>query len=48
MKAILVCPRDPRHRLSADAEPRSYYCYACAEHYTHEQLAELTIGEATP
>ena len=32
-KGEIVCPYNPSHRLSADKEPHSYYCYECAEHY---------------
>ncbi len=31
----LFCPVNPKHALSADKEPHSYYCYECAEHYSY-------------
>lgn len=35
----VVCPISPQHRLSADTEPRSYYCYVCGEHYAEAPRA---------
>lgn len=40
MRTILCCPHNPRHTLSADREPRSYYCYQCAEHYINPPEVE--------
>jgi hypothetical protein len=41
------CPINSRHALSADAEPKMYYCYQCAEHYHEKQLIEKECDPET-
>jgi hypothetical protein len=42
---LLVCPHTHDHRLSSDAEPHSYYCYACGRHYDESELAEIPVEQ---
>ena len=38
MSEILVCPNNPKHTLSADAEPGWYLCYECTQHFYEDAL----------